>query len=1275
MMRCDHCRSLLLDHLYGLLDPAEAAAVEGHLTTCPDCTAARAQAARAQDLIALAARTSFPDVRFTPPVGHETVPAGTAGNGRPVPETTPATPAGAPRPARRGTWARWAVAAGVLAMIPGTLIPLSGRAGRYEAARRAAETTATRLADAKSAVDHAVSAPDSRYAVAKANHAAVLADWVAAETAAARAEKDETVAVAVTKPLAVQPGAPNDFVISVHDRGTALQGSRVEAQVRDQAGTVLFSQAIDPERRGDTHRVRVPAEVWSRVEPQTELFLSVAAVDEKTTARRELRDQIRLYGPVYATMLVTDKASYRPGEWVYFRSLTLDRVTFRPPAREQKLHYSLRRQDGPTIPGAAVSGSTAVVRVADGTVEPITGPDGSSVRGVGCGAFALPADLGDGDYFLTLTEQPGPGGIAPLIGSPVTRTVKVRAGVAERYTKEIKFTAASFAPGQGAEAWVEAKFRGAPLVGAKVTAVATADGKPIGFVRVIAPTTGPDGRVKVVIPVPPQNELTRGDVRLKVTFRTPEAEESVADRVPVTGKDVTIEFFPEGGKLIAGIPNRVYVRGTTTAGRPVDVRGVITDGTEVVARVDSPADAGEPGVNRGLGSFSFTPKADTAYRLKLQTPGPGEPAAGFDVPPAERDGVAMTVLDPMTAPGEPVRVRLYSGVRARTLVVGAYTRGRLADTQKVTAEPGKPVEVKLLATPDLRGGVTRVTVFEEAAQGKMDLIPVAERLVFRKPGEVLNLSLGTGPAAAGSAPGSPVDLTVAATDEKGTPVPAILWAAVVNTAVAPGAKDRSLPTHFLLAGEVQTPDELEHADFLLTAHPKAAVALDHVLATQGWRRFVEQIGTDGMARLPAAQRGPDAEHLLAMNGQVPVAADAAGKRRPLFEAYLPRYETSATELEAAQKAKDTAADRSAESVVGKLLVQYEDRRKEMTDVTAAVRSAAESLVTVRNRMGLVAGILAMLVALFGVLTLTRGGGVRGALPLFVGATGAAGLGLFLFFSWNEPEAAGPDYLAEYPPPAHPVPPGTTDATPSFKSGPEAPKSQEPDRGGPVAKGVERVKPEPGVSSGIGTRPPPAAQMSPMIAPRNPGVPGATTIPGMSHLSPGADARKLIPDDLLRSNSGMEKGGIRQRAGGVSLVPASGAEEKAATAFAEKEASRLARRMKEAFGGEQPVGPDQDAFNRVLTSILPTRPLVVREYAAPRPGTTSGDPLGDGDTVLWQPVIVLPTDGKTRLRFHLGNAPGGYQVMVAGHTPDGRLGTVRTVLTVAPAGKNSPAQPK
>src|SRR5262249_14594252 len=155
------------------------------------------------------------------------------------------------------------------------------------------------------------------------------------------------------------------------------------------------------------------------------LFLVIASVDEKTGARTELQEKIRLSGPVYATMLTTDKATYRPGETVYFRSLTLDRVTFKPPAREQNLQFDLVCSNRVPIRSLTVTGATDLVRVAEGKVEPVRGPDGKPIRGVGAGAMVLPANLDDGDYTLVLQEHQHPAGYPPVIPFPVTRPITV----------------------------------------------------------------------------------------------------------------------------------------------------------------------------------------------------------------------------------------------------------------------------------------------------------------------------------------------------------------------------------------------------------------------------------------------------------------------------------------------------------------------------------------------------------------------------------------------------------------------------------------------------------------------------------------------------------------------------------------------------------------------------------------------------------------------------------------------------------------------------------
>src|SRR5262249_3465170 len=143
-----------------------------------------------------------------------------------------------------------------------------------------------------------------------------------------------------------------------------------------------------------------------------------------------------------------------------------------------------------------------------------------------------------------------------------------------------------------------------------------------------------------------------------------------------------------------------------------------------------------------------------------------------------------------------------------------------------------------------------------------DLKPRAERLIYRRPAGSLHFALS--PDKTQYAPGEPVRLTVTATNETGRPVPAVGMVAVGhNRTVGPadGKNHRGLPTQILVTSEVRKPDDLEYADVLLGDHSKATAALDLLLGTQGWRRFIEQ--TPDRATPP----GSDEARMIVMTGR------------------------------------------------------------------------------------------------------------------------------------------------------------------------------------------------------------------------------------------------------------------------------------------------------------------------------------------------------------------------------------------------------------------------
>ena len=406
MLPCDRYQDRLLDHLYGLIEPTEADALEAHLAGCPGCAIARDQAARWGGLIARAARAEFPHVRFVPPQ-EAAVPAGAA--------TEPP----APRGTVLRTWLQWSVAVGLLLGVfglgGGTARDLAGYLhfklrvdNQYAALRKADEEKKRLNAEYRVAQDEIA----KRLAAAEKKHDATIRQWANAEQLAVAEIKARPLTILLRGPSTAIAGAPNAYAVLVRDRDDKARPATVEAQVQDAAGRSLFQTTFEtdgtaglkPNGGGKLREeLTLPASLWADVKPGTELFLALTATDPVTKEKATLIEPFRLLEPVYTTFLTTDKPMYRPGETIYFRSLTLDRARLLPPGEDLSLKFELIGPNGKPVPGQTLTGRPSPV--APGSFAPILGPDGQPVRGVGTGAFTLPAGLPGGAY--TVTGSPG----------------------------------------------------------------------------------------------------------------------------------------------------------------------------------------------------------------------------------------------------------------------------------------------------------------------------------------------------------------------------------------------------------------------------------------------------------------------------------------------------------------------------------------------------------------------------------------------------------------------------------------------------------------------------------------------------------------------------------------------------------------------------------------------------------------------------------------------------------------------------------------------------
>jgi hypothetical protein len=320
---------------------------------------------------------------------------------------------------------------------------------------------------------------------------------------------------------------------------------------------------------------------------------------------------------------------------------------------------------------------------------------------------------------------------------------------------------------------------------------------------------------------------------------------------PATSDKVEVEFFPEGGDLVADLDNRVYFRVHTPPGQAADGKGIIVDshGREVVA-VSTVPSKGPSAPNSGLGMFTLRPRAGETYQLCLPSPQGRELRAAL--PPVQATGVVLSLPAAVGGPDEPVRVLLHRTGPERDLLVALFCQGRLLG-QEFVASKSATTELRLAPTVPC-AGVLRVTVFEER-QGQ--LRPVAERLAYRRPKEQLVLLVKTDKKS--YVPGESVRLDIGSRNENGKPEPAWVLVSVVDQAAFSRSKnpgESSLPAYFHLSSELEQPEDLEQADILLGDSSEAAAALDLFLGTQGWRRFAEpeKDKTLVLANAPAPRR-------------------------------------------------------------------------------------------------------------------------------------------------------------------------------------------------------------------------------------------------------------------------------------------------------------------------------------------------------------------------------------------------------------------------------------
>lgn len=174
-----------------------------------------------------------------------------------------------------------------------------------------------------------------------------------------------------------------------------------------------------------------------------------------------------------------------------------------------------------------------------------------------------------------------------------------------------------------------------------------------------------------------------------------------------------VDFFPEGGDMIAGVDNKIAFKATDQWGKPVKIKGVVIDDAGKV--VDSVRT-----LHDGMGFFTINPVVGKTYKVKWKDDKKTERVTAL--PASKQNGVALAVMVMGDKRNFQVSVpKSYAGELDSVKIIGTMFQHTIFSLAKKVDD--KPITGSI-PIANLPYGVLTITVFDK--QWK----PLAERITY-----------------------------------------------------------------------------------------------------------------------------------------------------------------------------------------------------------------------------------------------------------------------------------------------------------------------------------------------------------------------------------------------------------------------------------------------------------------------------------------------------------------------------------------------------------------
>ncbi|MGO9615806.1 MAG: MG2 domain-containing protein [Bryobacteraceae bacterium] len=547
-------------------------------------------------------------------------------------------------------------------------------------------------------------------------------------------------------------GAAAVRVVATDSKNVPVAGAgsvRIELVRAGTPAEVLFAGPLN--RRGTTEaQFRFPARVAGSYSLRYVVDTPIGSTDFTQPVR--LEDKVSI-------LLTTEKPIYQPGQTIHVRALALDRASHQA-AAARNLTFEVEDSRGNKVFKKAVR---------------------TDEFGVASAEFGLADEVNLGTYHLRALMDGGEAGARARntaeIALDVERYVLPKFKVALDFAGKDEKTKHGYRPGDHVTGTVRANyFFGKAVDNGEVTVKASAMDVAVFEVGSVQGKTDGEGAYRFDVVLPRYfagRPLNQGAAHVLVEATVKDSaghSETRGEPITVSESPLLITAVPEGGTLVPGIENQVFVLTSYADGKPA----------KTALRVRAAGNA-EQSVATDEGGVALVrlAAASTPRALEIDAKDREGNSTSASVPLQLRQGVEQILLRTERAvyrAGDRIELRVFSTRQQGAVYVDAVKDGQTVLTRDLDMKDGQ-AELSLTATPELAGTVD----FDAYLFGR-DARPVADhRLVFVQPASELKIE--TTADAPAYKPGDDARIQFRVTNERGEGVQAALGLQVVDEAV------------------------------------------------------------------------------------------------------------------------------------------------------------------------------------------------------------------------------------------------------------------------------------------------------------------------------------------------------------------------------------------------------------------------------------------------------------------------------------------------------------